>query len=200
MDYQFIKNIDQYYSNKVLEFGSTPQGVDWNSKESQILRFKQLLGVITTNPCTLLDYGCGYGAMKNHLPDGVEYSGYDISKSMLEHAITAYPEVNWYNKKPSNTFDYVVASGLLNVKLNVDDAEWKNYIIQLIDSFDKLSIKGFAFNALTSYSDKNKQRKDLYYSNPLELFDLCKSRYSKYVSLIHDYPLYEFTIIVRKDE
>lgn len=30
------------------------------------------------------------------------------------------------------------------------------------------------------------------------LFDLCKRRYSKNVALLHDYGLYEFTILIRK--
>ena len=39
----------------------------------------------------------------------------------------------------------------------------------------------------------------LYYADPLFLFDYCKKKYSKSVALLHDYGLYEFTILVRKD-
>jgi hypothetical protein len=42
-------------------------------------------------------------------------------------------------------------------------------------------------------------RPDLYYADPLFLFDYCKTKFSTLVSLIHDYPLYEFTILVRKE-
>ena len=41
-------------------------------------------------------------------------------------------------------------------------------------------------------------RPDLYYADPCRLFDLCKRRYAKNVALLHDYGLYEFTILVRK--
>jgi hypothetical protein len=51
---------------------------------------------------------------------------------------------------------------------------------------------------LTSYSDPDKRRPDLYYADPLALFDHCKRTYSRFVSLIHDYPLYEFTLLVRR--
>ncbi|KAQ37574.1 hypothetical protein AJ39_03274, partial [Mycobacterium tuberculosis MD14844] len=60
------------------------------------------------------------------------------------------------------------------------------------------SRRGFSFNCLTSYSDASKMRDDLYYADPCALFDLCKRRYSKSVALLHDYGLYEFTILVRK--
>jgi hypothetical protein len=61
-----------------------------------------------------------------------------------------------------------------------------------------LGTRGFAFNALTLYSDVEKRRPDLHYADPLELFDHCKRTYSRFVTLLHDYPLYEFTILVRR--
>jgi hypothetical protein len=59
-----------------------------------------------------------------------------------------------------------------------------------------LSRRGFSFNMLTAYSDEDKKRPDLYYASPAGFFEYCR-RYSKRVALLHDYPLYEFTIIVR---
>ena len=40
----------------------------------------------------------------------------------------------------------------------------------------------------------------LYYADPGRLFDLCKRRYSRNIALLHDYGLYEFTILVRKTQ
>jgi hypothetical protein len=42
-------------------------------------------------------------------------------------------------------------------------------------------------------------RPDLYYGDPCALFDHCKRRYARNVAVLHDYGLYEFTILVRKD-
>ena len=67
-----------------------------------------------------------------------------------------------------------------------------------LNELDRTSRLGFAFNCLTSYSDADKKRDYLYYADPCKLFDLCKRRYSKQVALLHDYGLYEFTILVRK--
>jgi hypothetical protein len=41
-------------------------------------------------------------------------------------------------------------------------------------------------------------RADLYYADPAQVFDYCKRRFSPNVALLHDYGLYEFTILVRK--
>ena len=57
----------------------------------------------------------------------------------------------------------------------------------------------FAFNVLTSYADPDRMRPDLYYADPCFLFDYCQRRYSRWVAILHDYGLYEFTVVVRKE-
>jgi hypothetical protein len=95
--------------------------------------------------------------------------------------------------------DYVVASGTFNVRLGHEADHWQDYIEATIDEMAAASTRGFAFNCLTSYSDPDRMRPDLHYADPLALFDRCKRRYTRHVALLHDYGLYEFTIIVRKD-
>jgi hypothetical protein len=67
-----------------------------------------------------------------------------------------------------------------------------------LDNIDRLSRRGFSSNFLTKYSDEDKMRNDLYYADPLFLFDYCKRKFSRNVALLHDYGLYDFTILVRK--
>jgi hypothetical protein len=99
---------------------------------------------------------------------------------------------------PGEAADYGIASGVLNVRLSRSDDEWAGYLEGVLDVLDQTSERGFAFNCLTSYSDADRMRRDLYYADPCALFDLCKRRYSPHVALLHDYGLYEFTILVRK--
>jgi hypothetical protein len=100
--------------------------------------------------------------------------------------------------EPTTAADYGIASGIFNVRLGHSDAEWREYLQGMLDILDRTSKRGFAFNCLTSYSDADKMRDYLYYADPCALFDLCKRRYSRHVALLHDYGLYEFTILVRK--
>ena len=95
--------------------------------------------------------------------------------------------------------DYTVASGIFNVKQQTGNGAWRDYMLQTLWKIADLSKKGFAFNVLTKYSDLEFRRKDLFYADPLFLFDYCKTKFSKYVSVLHDYPLYEFTILVKKE-
>ena len=202
-----LDSIATYYDNKLQEYGTTSRGVDWKDDDSHQLRFEQLLKVLPESSETdvsLLDYGCGYAALldcllKRQMP--VCYHGFDIAPLMLEQARCRYPQSThyWYGRLEDLTpVDYVVASGIFNVRLEEDDYAWESYILDTLHQFDRLSDKGFSFNALTSYSDPEYMRKDLHYANPLTLFDYCKQNFSRHVSLLHDYGLYEFTILVRK--
>lgn len=203
---RIVEMVGKYYTEKIIEHGAVPKGVDWNGDESQMLRFDQLLRLIdspNTN-FTLLDYGCGYGALYSFLAkQNVEYTytGYDISDEMIQAARRIHPTsgVQWSsNEEDLKLYDYVIASGIFNVKGLIADSDWEQYILDTLLRMNKVSIKGFAFNVLTDYSDPEKTKPNLYYANPARLFDLCKSKFSKSVALLHDYPLYEFTILVRK--
>jgi hypothetical protein len=100
--------------------------------------------------------------------------------------------------KPRVVADYGIASGIFNVRLKHGEAEWLAYVKDTLDVLDRASSAGFSCNFLTSYSDPDKMRDNLYYADPCFWFDYCKQRYSRHVALLHDYGLYEFTVLVRK--
>jgi SAM-dependent methyltransferase len=202
----FWEGVAGYYTAKLREHGAGHRGVDWNSAESQALRFEQLLKVVDpTRPFALTDFGCGYGALVEHLGArgwAFDYTGFDISAAQVAEARRAH------GTRPGCRFtdapadlgrtDYVVASGVFNVTLGADAGAWSAYVLRTLDRFDGLAGRGFAFNALTRYSDADRMRPDLFYADPCLLFDHCKRRYARDVALLHDYGLYEFTILVRK--
>jgi SAM-dependent methyltransferase len=201
------KTVEGYYTAKVRSHGPTPKGVDWNSSESQELRFQQLTTDIDfSQPFSINDFGCGYGALVDYLEkraSNYSYFGFDLSKDMINIALDLHKELSnckfFSEAGDLATADYTVASGIFNVRMEFSNAAWLDYMLKTIDALNSLSSKGFSFNALTKYSDAEYMRSDLYYADPTMLFDYCKKNYSKYVTLLHDYPLYEFTIRVRKE-
>lgn len=201
-----LDDIERYYSAKIAEHGPVARGVDWKDEASQTLRFDKLSAAFTPDSTAdVADWGCGYGAYCGYLSGRfprMGYTGIDISAEMVEAARASLGETERRRflqaDRPDRPHDWCVASGIFNVRLERDDASWLGVIHDIIDLMDAHSTKGFAFNALTSYSDADKQRDYLYYASPEDLFARCKSRYSRFVTLLHDYDLYEFTIIVRK--
>src|SRR5262249_40299067 len=159
-------------------------GVDWNSEESQHLRFDQLLKIInSTGPFSINEIGCGYGALVDHLEArglDASYYGIDLSADMVDAARQGHPArphaAFAVASRPDQPRDYCLASGIFNVRLETPDGPWLDMILATLDVMHQSSSKGFAFNALTSYSDSDKMRDYLYYGDPLALFDHCKRR------------------------
>jgi SAM-dependent methyltransferase len=197
--------VSEYYSGRIREHGASARGVDWNSEESQVLRFTQLARILPdSGPYSVVDYGCGYGALVPFLDSrGAEfkYQGLDISNDMIDRARQDHRGDHLTftaSEAELQPADYTVASGIFNVKLDTPLEDWTEYVLHTTSTLDRLGTRGFAFNMLTSYSDADRMRADLYYGDPCRFFDHCKRTYSKQVAVLHDYGLYEFTVLVRK--
>jgi SAM-dependent methyltransferase len=200
---RILEPVDRYYSEKLREFGPTHRGVDWSTASSQELRFSRLLQLLNDgDDGSIIDFGCGYGALLDYVRASgrrVAYSGFDISETMIQAALGRHGAQASFTDDVSQLApaDYVVASGIFNVKLGHEPDAWWDHVLQTLALMRSLCRRGFAFNMLTSHSDVDKRREDLFYADPTRVFDLCQQRFSRRVALLHDYPLYEFTIIVR---
>lgn len=201
-----ISRIKNYFRKRLNEFGATPQGLDWNSLASQHIRFEQIIKVIDErDDYSLLDFGCGFGSLydylkeKGHTP---RYYGFDIVEEMVEKAERLHPDdprcAFFSSEARLDPCDYVVESGVFNVKQGNRIVDWEDHVIDTIQKMNALAKKAMALNFLTSYSDPEYMRSDLYYADPCFWFDYCKKNISKEVALLHDYQLYDFTILIRK--
>jgi SAM-dependent methyltransferase len=201
-----LQSIAAYYTDKVSRHGATPAGVDWNNAAGQNLRHTRLLQIMElSSPDVMLDdYGCGYGALLDHLGatgQKSDYLGLDVSARMIDEARRLHPtEATRFivGTQSPRRADYAVASGIFNVRLETSVGDWEKHIADTLDALHAGTARGFAFNCLTSYSDPPRRQAYLYYGDPCHYFDLCKRRYSRNVALLHDYDLYEFTLLVRK--
>ena len=202
------KDIEQFYTSHLRDFGNSAKGVGWKNKEAQHIRFEQLARVIAKPNYTINDLGCGVGELYTFLKEKkilpAKYLGYDILPEMIETAKTLLPADNTISlttitgSSAMTSADYTVASGIFNVKYKASEAEWMHYVLSTLEDMHRVSADGFAFNLLTKYSDKEFMQDYLYYADPLFYFDFCKRNYSKNVALLHDYYQYDFTILVRK--
>jgi SAM-dependent methyltransferase len=202
----FHRKVRDYYTDKIRQFGPTPRGVDWRDAECQELRFARLLEICgRSRSGSLAEVGCGYGALYLYLRRqgwNMSYTGYDISEVMVQAARAAFgsdPNAKVFlGSRPAESTDYCVASGIFNVRFTFSDAEWRRYIIDTLDDMAQASTKGFAFNALTRFSDPARMEPRLHYADPAELLTHCLTAYGRRVNLLHGYGLHEFTVLVLK--
>lgn len=202
------RRLDDYFAGKLETFGPTPKGVDYSGDEAQQIRFEQLLKLIDRERAfSVIDYGCGYGALLDvlHLQDlTFDYCGFDRIQSMVETARSrhgASPNVRFTDdKRDLQPADYLIAGAIFNIKLDAETQVWQDFVLETLADMNQYCRRGFAFNMLTAYSDVDRmaERPDLFFGDPLFFFDYCKRNFSRNVALLHDYELYDFTIIVRK--
>lgn len=206
---QELTGVANLYSSSLKAHGLMPKGVGWKDEASQRLRFEKLAQVIDVRTAgesiSVNDLGCGYGAMFRYLDEIpyvrlTRYYGYDISEDMLAAAkqFVADPRAEFIqSSQVTHEVDYSFVSGTFNVKLEASDELWTEYVKEMLMNLAAMSIRGFAFNILTTYVDWKQE--NLYYADPFMFFDFCKRNISRYVSLLHDYPLFEWTMIIRKE-
>lgn len=200
---KILSQVEHYYTEKLKVHGANHKGVDWNSRKSQHLRFDQLLRLTQGDyEGSLIDYGCGYGAMAPYIRTlGYKgrYTGYDVSGEMIKEAQKKNARLTncifVTDELAIKKSDYTLASGIFDVKQKITDKKWKDYILHTLDRMAVLSRKGFAFNILTKYVDF--KRPDLYYADPCFFIDHCIRNYSRHIALFQDYGLYEFTLVIR---
>lgn len=197
--------VARLYTDSLAQHGESPMGVGWRTEESQRLRFEKLLSVVDHSdgrPIDVNDLGCGYGALLTYLEEReipvATYFGYDISEEMLGVARSRTTRARCEllaSSRATRQADYSFASGIFNVKLDCDERSWTSYVEDVVRNLAEHSRIGFGFNLLTTYSDY--QEEHLFYGDPTRWFDWCKRNVTPWVTLLHDYPLYEWTITAR---
>ena len=203
----YTNHAADFFGNCFKNHGPVPQGVDWGGEEAQDLRLKNLLKIIplNENKFSIADVGCGYGRLLTLLERAnfSYYTGYEITDEFLNYTRSKFdsdPRVSFEkntNFGDVSVHDYVILSGLFNKKFELSNTEFEMYIKDSLKVLSKRSKRGLAVNFLSSYSDLDKQRDDLYYTNPIVLFDFIKLNITPNVSLNHDYGLWDFNLFMR---
>ena len=202
-----LDKISNLYSDNLTEHGDRSKAVGWPTADSQELRFEKLTQVIPkmTDSFSVNDYGCGYGAHLDYLLQKqysvAGYNGYDLSEEMLSKSKERLKDFDGdltliNSSEISTSADFTFVSGTFNVRFESSYEEWKAFIEKTLHMINESSNLGFSFNLLSKYVDWEEPH--LFYGDPCYWFDYCKKNFSKHVSLLHDYPLYEWTILVRK--
>ena len=204
-----LQKYKAYFTEKIETYGADPKGVDYNGAAAQEIRFEQLIKVIDpSSDFSLMDYGCGYGALFDFLQKkswNLTYYGFDMIEKMAVAGQEAHKEFAnahfSHSESDLKVADYLTAGSIFNNKFEANNDEWQNMVCETLRRMNALCSKGFSFNMLTKYSDEDRmaQRPDLFFGDSLFFFDFCKRNFSRNVALLHDYGLYDFTILVRKD-
>ncbi len=204
-----LDKVRAYFTESVRRHGDSARGADWKDAASQNLRFEVLAGLFRAGKgFSLLDVGCGTAALLGYLREngwrGIDYTGIDVSPAMIEKAREKFSGLRGARflvqslEETRERYDYVVSSGILNRRHGIGEKRWGDYVLEVIRRQFAAARIGAAFNILTTYVDFRAPQ--LYYCDPKMIIDYCRRELSPYVTIRHDYPLYEFTAYVYRAE
>lgn len=202
------QNLIAHYQSLLKKYGPSAEAVQWSDTETQFKRFDILTG-ITENLGSVLDVGCGLGALYFYMRDKGytgKYHGIDIVPEFVNLTLNAMREddnasasiVEAGQSLPKG-YDWVILSGVFNNR--VDDN--RKFMLSTIKEMFNVARKGISFNAMSSHVEY--QTKDLFHIDPTEIFDYCKSNLGGHPVLRHDYSLrpggfpFEFSVYVYKE-
>jgi ubiquinone/menaquinone biosynthesis C-methylase UbiE len=202
---KFHREIVKYYRGKIMEFGATARGVDWNGEESQKLRLEVLIELsdhLLIQKCRVLDYGCGYGELATKLQNQnyeVDYTGYDLVEESLAEARKRFS--NQHNIKFTSSldmnekFDVIFASGVFNLRFG-SSKEWLFDYIKPTLSEMCLKSSFLVLNFLKPNPTKPSAK--LFFPSLKEIGSVLPKKY-RVVETREDYGLWEWSALIERD-
>ena len=186
--------LSNHYDSLVSKYGADAKANQWRDQQTQVRRFEILCNNLSISKSSILDFGCGTGALYEYLMSSHgftgRYTGIDISPKAIEIAKSIYSNGNFLNfdillNELPETYDYIFVSGTFNNEMK-NHLEW--VYANLRKLFQKTNI-ALVFNMLSNYVDYKDE--GLYYSDPEEIFGFCKRELSPAVNLFHSEAIYE---------
>jgi hypothetical protein len=184
--------------------GDSPSAVMW-PKGRQDLRFRALIQhVPVESPCSILDYGCGLGHLKDYLQSHgyqATYLGADIAQDFILTATQKHPDTSFTLIEGSGDIgidaDHIVASGTFNIVEGDRDTYW-NLVQGILSRLFNHCKSSLAVNFMTDQVDFVQD--STFHVSPSTVIEFVKGSLSRRYTLDHSYLPYEFTIIVYKDQ
>jgi len=143
----------RFYHTGIIDHGYTPQGLRWHSKQSQEIRFNELLSLLPSDTKSVVDAGCGFGDLCGYIRSTEKYSlsyiGLDALEIMVNEASRRTQEPIYlcdilYDSLP--VAEFYLCSGALNILT-------RNAAYLFIERCYNASTRGIIFNFLEGDKD-----------------------------------------------
>ena len=193
--------VKDFFNKLVEKHGYSPKSLAYSGEKSQKIKFNIVTEVGIEDNCSVLDVGCGFGDYFNYLKQrgikNVKYCGIDISNKIVDFAKEKNSSVNVIqgnvlDLSDDEKYDYVISLGFNCVKTG---SNWET-LTQVLDKMWKLSKKGIAYNAVSTFSETSPRK--IYFVSPAKVIDYIMTNLTYKVVFRHDYMPHDFTIFAYK--
>ena len=193
--------VKDFFNKLVEKHGYSPKSLAYSGEKSQKIKFNIVTEVGIEDNCSVLDVGCGFGDYFNYLKQrgikNVKYCGIDISNKIVDFAkeknsLANVIQGNVLDLSDDEKYDYVISLGFNCVKTGTN---WET-LTQVLDKMWKLSKKGIAYNAVSTFSETSPRK--IYFVSPAKVIDYIMNNLTYKVVFRHDYMPHDFTIFAYK--
>lgn len=197
------RELVDHYHQLLGAHGTSIDSLGWRDEDVQRRNFAAISKVYAheTAPFTVHEVGSGLGHYADFLEDSyplARYSGSDIVEEMVARSRQRRPDLNVEVRdviaSPPPPVDFVVESGIFNLRMSTPNEEWWGFVQRMLRSMFAFARKGIAANFLTSHVDWTRELG--YYQDPSQLFDFAVRELSRFVEVHHAYYPWEFTLLV----
>lgn len=199
----------EYYGELYRKHDYSPQAVASGKQIYKDLRYQRLSKVFENDQqFSLFDVGMGLGHyyeyLKSHFPERrVNYAGSEVVPEFHQYCCNTYPESQFFlsdlSQAPTeDTYDYFIFGGTFYHPVRSKRSEWEDFVFAMLKNSFYRANKGIAVNFITEYCDFFDR--DLYYAKLSRITDFVQSSLSRFFSIDHSYALYEYTLLVYREE
>ncbi len=201
--------IVQHYETCLRAHGVGARAVDWKSTEDAGRRYDVMLGVIRdkTSSATLLDFGCGLGALRQHMATAgfgaVHYTGLEISTEFAAAAQARNPGAGILcmdvlaDGAVLPAFDYIVMNGVFTRRHDLSIEAMHGYMQRLLAVVYASCRVGLAFNVMSKAVDWESE--PLFHPDPGRLLTYISRDLTRHFVLRNDYGLHETTCYLYRE-
>lgn len=154
-------SIAKVYEDCFKKHGATCKGIDWPVQKEVETRYTEMLKPVTDGS-TLLDVGCGYAGLFEHIrkhKHSVKYSGLEINQPQYEYCVKKYPDIEFLlcdilKEEVDLSFDFVIMNGVLTAKYDLSFEEMYEYSKSLIAKCYKICRSCLSVNFTSPFAEK----------------------------------------------
>ena len=145
--------INNSYTNRLMKYGNSPQGLFWKNSFTQIHRFELIITALNKysdlKKFTICDIGCGYGKFFEFLTNKLnkstfQYQGCDLNGKLIDHCKKRFINKNckfYKSSLPKGIVDFSIMSGTFNLSVTDDIDIWEKYILKNLTNIWKQTSK-----------------------------------------------------------
>ncbi len=200
----------KYYGDLFDKNGVSVDAVASGLQVYKDLRYKKLSAIFSNDiskSISLHDVGFGLGHYQKYIVENfaekeIKYSGSEVTESFVEYANKNLRGEFFFRDLSVESFpdkyDYLIFGGTFYHLAGATPEEYEEYLVRTIKNAFAMCNKGVAFNLITEFVQY--KQGDLFYADIHKLMQFIVSNLSRFITISHDYPLFEHTVFIYKPE